>query len=275
MQPKPVQFETSFAEAFKNQHVVEAYKYRPPYSHEVFDILSGLIIDEPSVVLDVGSGTGDIARQLVEVVDRVDAVDFSQQMIEMGKQLPNGNHPHLQWVLGKVEDVQLSPQYALVTAGMSIHWTEWPLAFPRFRSLLTPHGSLALIYRRTLPMPWEAELREIRAQFSTRQNHRTANVVEELTIRGFFQKQGEKETNPIPFRQSVDDFIAGLHSRSGFSLERMGQQKAAEFDYQIRSLLSKYYSNGILPLQVTATVTWGLPGTGIKETTYASPPSLL
>jgi len=264
MQPKPEHFGSSYAEAFKDQDVVDAYKYRPPYPDEVFDILSGLIIDKPRIVLDVGAGTGDITRQLVDMVDRVDAVDFSQHMIEKGKQLPNGNHPHLQWILGKVEVVQLTPPYALITAGMSIHWTEWPIAFPRFCSLLTPNGSLALIYRRTLSMPWDAELRELRAQFSTRQNHRSANVIEELKIRGFFQQQGEKETNPIPFRQSVDDFIAGLHSRSGFSLERMGQQKAAEFDYQIRSLLSKYYSDGILPLQVTATVTWGFPETGIK-----------
>jgi len=263
MQPKPEHFGTAYAEAFKNQRVVEAYKYRPPYPNQVFDILSALIIDEPRVVLDVGTGTGDIARHLVDVVDRVDAVDFSQQMIEMGKQLPNGNHAHLQWIYGKVEEVPLTPPYALITAGMSIHWTEWSIAFPRFRSLLTPNGSLALIYRRTLPMPWDADLRKLRAQFSTRQNHRSANVVEELKARGFFQQLGEKETNPIPFIQSVEDFIAGLHSRSGFSVERMGKPRATEFDHQVRTLLAQFHSDGILPLQVTATVFWGRPEAGL------------
>jgi hypothetical protein len=129
--------------------------------------------------------------------------------------------------------------------------------------MLTPNGTLALVYRKTLPMPWDADLRKLRTQFSTRRDHRSLNAVEELKTRGFFHKQGEKETAPVPFFQSMDDFIEGLHSRSGFSLERMGQQKATEFDHQVRTLLSQSHSDGILPLQVTATVTWGLPDTGM------------
>jgi trans-aconitate methyltransferase len=191
MQPKPEHFGVSYAEAFKDQRVVDAYRYRPPYPNEVFDILSGLITDEPRTVLDVGAGSGDIARQLVDVVKRVDAVDFSQRMIEMGKQLPNGNHPHLQWIYGKIEDMPLTPPYALITAGSSIHWPEWSIAFPRFREILTPNGTLALIYRRTLPMPWDTDLKKLRTQFSTRQNQRSANAVEELKMRGFSSARGE------------------------------------------------------------------------------------
>ena len=265
MQPKPEHFGASYAETFKDQRVVDAYKYRPPYPDEVFEILAGLIIYKPRIVLDVGAGSGGIARQLVDVVDRVDAVDFSQQMIEMGKQLPNGNHPHLRWIYGKVEEVPLTPPYALIAAGMSIHWTDWSIAFPRFRSLLTPNGSLALIYRWTLPAPWDAEIKKLRDQFSTYQNPRVANAVEELKSRGFFYQQGEKETNPIPFFQSIDDFIAGLHSWIAFSLERMGQQKAAEFDHEVKSLLSQFQSDGMLSLQVAATVTWGRPEAEIVE----------
>ena len=85
MQPKPENFGTSYAEAFKDSHVVEAYRFRPPYPQEVFAMLASLMVDEPKAVLDVGTGLGDIARPLVELVERVDAVDFSQNMIEQGK----------------------------------------------------------------------------------------------------------------------------------------------------------------------------------------------
>jgi hypothetical protein len=111
-------------------------------------------------------------------------------------------------------------------------------------------------------MPWDVELRKFRAQFSTRQNHRLSNTVEALEKGGFFHKQDEKETVPVPFFQSIDNFIAGLHSRSGFSVERMGQQKAADFDRLARTLLLRFHSDGMLPLQVSATVTWGIPDTG-------------
>ncbi len=138
MQPKPENPRTYFANTFKDQRVVDAYRHRPPYPDEVFEILASLIIDEPRAVLDVGAGSGDIARKLVGFVERIDAVDFSQNMIERGKQLPNGDAPHLRWIYGKVEEVQLSPPYALITAGSSIHWLEWEKAFPLFRSVLTP-----------------------------------------------------------------------------------------------------------------------------------------
>ena len=261
MQSKPESFGTSYAEAFKHAQVVDAYRHRPPYPDEVFDILAGLITDTPRAVLDVGTGPGDIARRLVDVVERVDAVDFSLNMIEHGKQLPNGEHPRLHWIYGRVEEVPLTPPYALITAGSSIHWTEWEIAFPRFRSMLTPHGYLALIYRNVLPMPWDEDFRKIRAQFLHHrdQNHRGLSAVRELEARGFFEKRGEKKTAPIAFFQSLDDFIEGLHSRSGLARERMGQQQASNLDEQVRALLLQHHSDGMLPLQVVARVTWGIP----------------
>jgi SAM-dependent methyltransferase len=262
MQPEPSRFDRAYAQAFQEQQVVEAYQHRPPYPQEVFALLAALVLDEPRAVLDVGSGSGDIARPLTPLVERVDAVDFSQRMIERGKQLPNGSHPRLHWIYGRIEEVPLAPPYALVAAGSSIHWTEWDVAFPRFRQVLTPDGSLALIYRRTLPLPWEGEIRTILAHFSDRQGHRRTNTITALEARGFFHRQGEKETAPVAFAQSLDDYIEGLHARSRFSRERMGQQRAAELDGQVRALLLQFHPDGMLPLQVVAEVTWGKPGPG-------------
>lgn len=261
MQPKPEDYRTYFAETFKDQRVVDAYRHRPPYPNEVFDILTNLITDEPHTVLDVGAGSGDIARQLVNFVDRVDAIDFSQNMIERGKQLPNGDSPHLHWIYGKVEEVQLTPPYALITAGSSIHWLEREKAFPLFRTILTPRGYLALVYRKTLPMPWDADVRKLRAQFLPWGDHSSAHMAEELEAGGFFHKQAEIETAPVPFFQSIDDFIEGLHSH--FSREHVDQQKAADFDQQMRTLLLHYHTDGILPLQVVGLVIWGTPEKGV------------
>jgi SAM-dependent methyltransferase len=106
---KPTYLASENAEPFQDKSVVQAYRHRPPYPAEVFDILAGLISAEPRRVLDVGCGTGNIARNLVERVEWLDAVDVSQQMIEYGKQPPYGNHPRLRWLQGRVEDVELHP----------------------------------------------------------------------------------------------------------------------------------------------------------------------
>ncbi len=262
MQSEPRDARTFYADAFKDRRVVDAYRHRPPYPDEVFAILASLLVDKPRSVLDVGAGSGDLARHMVEFAQRVDAVDFSASMIEQGKRLPNGDHPHLRWIYAKVEEAPLSPPYALITAGSSIHWTEWERAFPLFRSALTPHGFLALVYRRTLPMPWGADLMKLRVPFAAHPSARGSRVVVELESRGFFRRHGEKETAPVAFSQSIEDYIEGLHSRSSFSRELMGQQQAADLDRQIRDLLLQYHPDGVLPLQVVGTVIWGTPESG-------------
>lgn len=114
-------------------------------------------------------------------------------------------------------------------------------------------------------MPWDAELRKLRAQFLARGDRRASHVDEELETRGFFHKQGEKETAPIPYFQSIEDFIEGLHSRSRFSREHMGQQKATDFDQQVRNLLLQFHKDGMLSLQVVGSVIWGTPESGMAN----------
>ena len=62
-----------------------------------------------------------------------------------------------------------------------------------------------------------AELRDLQAHFSTRGGHRSADVVAELEKRGFFHREGERETAPVSFMQPIEDFIEGPHSRSGLA----------------------------------------------------------
>lgn len=262
MHPQPENSRSFFADTFKDRRVVEAYQHRPPYPQEVFEILTTLMTDEPRTVLDVGAGPGDLARHLVTLAGQVDAVDFSAYMIERGRQLPGGDSPQLQWIYGKVEEVPLAPPYALITAGSSIHWLEWEKAFPLFRRILTPAGSLALVYRKTLPMPWDADVRELHTRFLPEGGHSPAHVAQELEARGFFHKKGERVTAPVPFFQSVDDYIEGLHSH--FSQQHLGPQSAAGFDQQMRILLLHHHPDGILPLHVVGLVIWGRPATDVN-----------
>src|SRR5215468_8532737 len=98
MLPKPPTWSGEYGAWFKDPGVVAAYHRRPPYPAEVFELLAALAVDDPRAVLDVGAGTGDVARRLAPLVARVDAVDFSPGMIEKGKTLPGGDHPNLRWI---------------------------------------------------------------------------------------------------------------------------------------------------------------------------------
>lgn len=82
MQPKPDFLGPQFATRFQDQSVVDRYHLRPTCPPETFSILAGIISDEPRAVLDVGCGTGDVARNLLDFVQPIDAVDISLPMME-------------------------------------------------------------------------------------------------------------------------------------------------------------------------------------------------
>ncbi len=259
MLQKPKHFSSEYAEQFKDQSVVEAYRFRPPYPSEVFDILAELVRDEARHVLDVGCGSGAIARYLADRVNSLDAVDFSHYMIETGKQLPNGDNPRLRWLQGRVEDVRLNPPYDLITAGESLHWMDWNIVLPRFHELLAPGAYLAIIEPRTQPDPWTL-LHEIILHYRTNKDKWQAyNMLEELEHHGLFQKAGEKVTAPVAFTQSIDDYIESYHSRNGFSRERMSTEQATAFDHEAREALLRTYNDGIIPLRVATSIVWGIP----------------
>lgn len=265
MLQKPDHLAPEYGAQFQDNSVVEAYHLRQPYPAQVFDILAGLVQGEPRRVLDVGAGSGNIARYLVERVEQVDAVDISRNMIEKGKTLPNGDNSRLRWVFGRAEDAPLDPPYGLITAGESLHWMDWNVVLPRFCDLLVPGGYLAIITHDTMIDHWFDVLREIIPRYSTNKKYQPFDMIEAFEQHGLFQVVDKQTTKPVPFTQSVDDYVESYHSRNGFSRERMEPAQAAAFDREAREILLKSNPDGIMPLDVVATIVWGLPGSGSSK----------
>lgn len=265
MIPNPKQWGAGYASIFKDGSVVRAYRHRPPYPSEVFEILAGLIEDGPRAVLDAGCGTGFVARNLVGYVDRIDAVDLSRAMISAGKSLPGGEDPRLRWVHGPMETAPLRPPYGLVVAAASLHWMEWDVVLPRFREVLPPGGYLALVEEAHRPNPWDAEVGEVLARYSMNKDFRPYNmliVAEELERRGLFKKVDVRTTDPEPFRQPVEEWIESYHARNGLSRDRMDPRAAEECDRELRETITRHRPDGTVELKVAGRVIWGTPLAG-------------
>ena len=263
MRPKPKQFATQYASIFGDASVVSAYQYRPPYPAETFEILLSLLDAdaETRTVLDAGCGPGVIARQLVQAVDRVDAVDIAARMIAAGKALPGGEKPKLGWIHGAIEHVALHPPYALIVAAASLHWMHWEKVLPRFHDVLTPGGYLAVVDVVAEPTPWKNALGFF-SEYSMNKDFQTYDIItvtQELTVRGLFKQRGIKTTAPVPFRQSVAEYAESFHARNGLSRDRMDAKAAREFDGKLRELMHRYCPSGFVELQVRGRVIWGKP----------------
>ncbi|HET7034908.1 MAG TPA: class I SAM-dependent methyltransferase [Thermomicrobiaceae bacterium] len=259
-QPKPRGLGPEYAAQFQDPAVVAAYHHRPPYPAETFDILVQLLPagGEAARVLDLGCGTGDLARPLAARVAAVDAVDVSAGMIARGRALPGGDRPNLHWIAGRAEDAPLRPPYGLVVAGESLHWMEWDIVLPRLRRVLAPGAVLALVGR-TGREPWWDELLALIQRSSTNRDYEPYDLVAELTRRGLFRARGRRRTEPVAFRQSLADYVESIHSRNGFSRDRMTAEQAASFDADASALVRQWTGGDDVELPVSAAIVWGEP----------------
>jgi SAM-dependent methyltransferase len=260
MQPKPKHLSAEYAAQFQDAAVVAAYSLRPPYPAGVFAILAELITTEPRVALDVGCGTGDVARRMAPLVARLDAVDVSWRMIARGQALPGGDAANLRWIVGAAEEAPLEPPYGLITAGESLQWMEWSVLLPRLHTILAPGAYLALVERGEQPTPWSEDLVQLIVRYSTNRDFQPYALAHELESRGLFATMGQRQTLPMPFEQSIDDYVESIHSRNGFSRDRLPPEDAAAFDAGVRALVAPHVGReGLLHLQIAASVIWGLP----------------
>jgi trans-aconitate methyltransferase len=257
--PKPKGLGPEYGAQFDDASIARAYPRRTTYPPELFDLLRQLIHDTPSVVLDLGCGTGDISRQLAPFVDRIDAIDPSHAMITLGQALPGGQHPHIHWVVSSAEDFSYPQACALVITAESLHWMDWYTVLPRIHQSLTSQGRLAIVLGRGFPdEPWATSVSHLIAQYSTNREYQPYNLLEELTKRKLFVPEQRVQTQPVPFSQPLEEYIESFHSRNGLSRQRMGASATA-FDEQLRNIIVQYQPDPILEFELVAEVVWGRP----------------
>lgn len=259
MLPKPAHLGPAYAAQFSDMSVVEAYHLRPPYPSEASEVLGRLVVDQPRAVLDVGCGTGELARPLARLVSRVDALDPSAGMLAKGSLLFGGDASNLRWIHGSAEATLLDGPYALIVAGASLHWMEWDVAIPRFRTMLTPSGMLVIVEDHEVPNPWDADLGALIQCLSTNQDYQPYDLIEELEHRHLFHQIGRYETAPVPFEQSLAEYVESFHARNGLSRDRMHPDAAAAFDQELVALMKPHIVDNMVHRRTLASLVWGRP----------------
>ncbi len=260
MEPKPKGWSADYAAWFDEASVASRYHLRPPYPAETFAFLASLAVSSPRAVLDAGCGTGDLARRLAPLVERVDAVDSSQAMLATALALPGADAANLNWVHAPIETAPFVAPYALVVAGDSVHWFEWERTMGLFVDALSPDGVLALVTRDWISDPVLAgRLVEVYARHGANPDFAPLSPVDELERRGLFERRGEHRTESAPWAPTLDELIGCHHSQNGFVIEKM--RDAAAFDRELAAVLDEVVPtrDGRFELDVAATIVWGRP----------------
>jgi SAM-dependent methyltransferase len=118
---------------------------RPDYPDRVYDILRDRCqLGPTSRVVEIGAGSGQATKRLLEVGAHVVAVEPSEALAgQLRAELTMAQR--LEVVVSAFEDVDLAPSsFDLVTAATAFHWLDPEQAFPKIASILRPGGWLAV-----------------------------------------------------------------------------------------------------------------------------------
>lgn len=260
MKPKPSSLSAEYGAQFRDSSVAAVYRKRPTYPAAVFDRLERLLSSHDLTVLDLGCGTGEMAIPMARRVARVDALDASEPMLQVARSLGKGVS-NIRWICETAEQYAYPRIYGLVVAAASLGWMDWEIVLAKLQRQLHPRGYLAIVGLESyFNAPWRDELSRIIPKYSTNQEYRRVDLVQELTSRRLYTLLGREVMPAEPFEQSVDDYVESFHARNGFSRARMSAEDAKEFDAEMRSMAGPHTEEGMLRTSVRATICWGVPG---------------
>jgi len=130
-------------------------KYRAGFPDRFFDrLFSNNVVVKGDRVLDLGTGTGSIARGLASRGCIVTGLDPSTAMVEQARALDREAGVTMRYVQARAEDTRLpDASFDVVTAGQCWHWFDRSKAAREARRLLAPSGRILIAHFDWLPYP--------------------------------------------------------------------------------------------------------------------------
>ncbi|MFC6879951.1 MULTISPECIES: class I SAM-dependent methyltransferase [Actinomadura] len=105
-------------------------------------------------VLDIGTGTGGLARLLALAGARVTGLDRSAALLEQARALDDRAGVEVTYTVASAEDTGLpDAAFDTVTAGQCWHWFDAPRAAAEIGRLLRPDGHVVIAHFDWLPLP--------------------------------------------------------------------------------------------------------------------------
>jgi SAM-dependent methyltransferase len=130
-------------------------QHRPGFPRAFFDAVGRRGFGTPGQrLLDVGTGTGTLARGFAARGSSVVGLDPSAEMLAHAAELARDEGPSIEWVCATAEaSGQPDGSFDAVSAGQCWHWFDRPRAAAEVRRVLRPGGRVLIAYFSYLPEP--------------------------------------------------------------------------------------------------------------------------
>lgn len=142
----PPQSEARTCGTVFNEIAEEYDRHRPSYPDMLVDrACQGAGVGPDAAVLEIGCGTGQLTRSLLERGLRVTAVEPGRQLIERARDGCNAVGD-VQFINARLEDASLPrARYSAVFSASAIHWIDPDVSWRAAANALVDGGSLALV----------------------------------------------------------------------------------------------------------------------------------
>jgi SAM-dependent methyltransferase len=239
---------------------VEDYiRYRPGYPPGVLDPLRGDCGLAPeSVIADIGSGTGLLARVFLENGNLVYGVEPNAEMREAGERLLK-EYPRFRSVAGSAEATTLADASAdFVAAGQAFHWFEPHAARAEFRRLLKPAGWIAVIWneRKKDGDAFQREYEALLQEFGTDYEQVAATYPTDERVETFFGAGGYRK-RMLSNEQRLDfDGLRGRLLSSSYTPAK-GHRKHEPMLAELRRIFDAHAGAGRVRIEYDTRVYYG------------------
>lgn len=231
-------------------------RYRLPYPAELGDwIAAELSLDGSGRLLDLGSGTGHVARALRPSFAQVVALDAEPEMVDYGRARSERDGDGIEWRLGRAEDAEFpDASFDVVAAGNAFHRFDRPVVVAKASHWLERDGAIGLLWGGG-PSEGEAAWERVLSSVTEEWMHRTGAAAR--------VPQGwQREGNPheavlrdagfdrfveyglvVRHTWTLDDIVGFLRSTSFASRSAMGGDAEA-FEHAVRRALLEADESG-------------------------------
>lgn len=224
-------------------------QYRAGYPDELYRRLENFGVGiEGQSILDIGTGTGYLARGFAKQGVQVTGADISDELIEEAKKLDANDHVTIQYQNAKAEDLPFSSsEFDVVTAGQCWHWFQADKVLKEVRRVLHPHGKLVIVHMDWLPLDGNIVSKTEELILAYNPDWKGAggtgiypDWLTQVAISGFTDI--ETFTFDLPIKYSQEAWRGRIRASAGIGAS-LPSDKISRFDQRLKALLHENYPN--------------------------------